>query len=208
MKKKTLRRLFNFKQINDLTHMVKLNRNVLNFKWENKMNIGITLRLITFAYAALVVFMLIVAFLSTRKHFNNTKYLPIFRDVSSILIIPLLANIFGNDKLTFDQYVCCGILLLFLFVVYLLADWLLTTNSTTNKIYIIYNDKSELTTKNKINKSSIKRNTLDKNNQLNKQTDTYSNTSFNILHVIKILMLSLLFFYIINRQKRFNNDKK
>lgn len=188
--------------------MVKLNRNVLNFKWENKMYIGITLRLITFAYAALVVFMLIVAFLSTRKHFNNAKYLAIFRDVSSILIIPLLANIFGNDKLTFDQYVCCGILLLFLFVVYLLADWLFTSNSTTNKIYIIYNDKSELTTKNKINKSSIKRNTLDKNNQLNKQTDIYSNTSFNIFHVIKILMLSLLFFYIINRQKRFNNDKK
>ena len=38
MKKKTLRRLFNFKQINDLTHMVKLNRNVLNFEWENKIN--------------------------------------------------------------------------------------------------------------------------------------------------------------------------
>ena len=37
-RKKTLRRLFNFKQINDLTHMVKLNRNVLNFEWENKIN--------------------------------------------------------------------------------------------------------------------------------------------------------------------------
>lgn len=171
------------------------------------MYISITLQLVTIAYAALAIFMLIVAILSTRKHFNNVKYLTIFKDVSSILIIPLLANIFGNDKLTFTQFVCCGILLLALFIVYLLSDWLFTSNSITNKIYIVHNDKSEITTKNRINKPSIKRDTLDKNNPRNKQTDIYSNTSFNIFHIIKVLVFSLLLFYIINHQNRCNNDK-
>ena len=79
MKKKTLRRLFNFKQINDLTYMVKLNRNMLNFEWENKMNKMD--KVILFLYAILAVYMLITSLLSKKRHFNNEKYLTIFNNI-------------------------------------------------------------------------------------------------------------------------------
>ena len=69
MKKKTLRRFFNLKQINDLTHMVKLNKNVLNVEWENKMNIRDILKIVLWILFALAVFMIIVGSILDKKNF-------------------------------------------------------------------------------------------------------------------------------------------
>lgn len=53
--------------------MVKLNKNVLNVEWENKMNKMD--KVILFLYAILAVYMLITSLLSKKRHFNNEKYL-------------------------------------------------------------------------------------------------------------------------------------
>lgn len=55
------------------------------------------------------------------KFFNDTKARIIFKDTLSLIIIPLLVNVFGN-KLHKHMYITSLIILVLLFILYLLAD--------------------------------------------------------------------------------------
>lgn len=115
--------------------MVKLNRNVLNFEWENKMNIRDILKIVLWILFALAVFMIIVgSILDKKKIFNNNRYLTIFKDIASILIIPLLTNMLNDDKITFNQFIGCAILIFVLMSLYLCADWLFIPNTSSKNI--------------------------------------------------------------------------
>lgn len=58
----------------------------------------------------------------TNKLFDNKKPLIIVKDTSELIIIPLLINLFTDDKLTNNQFNGMIILLSVLFVIYLAAD--------------------------------------------------------------------------------------
>ena len=146
--------------------MVKLNKNVLKFEWENKMNkMNKMDKVILFLYAILAVYMLITSLLSKKRHFNNEKYLTIFKDSVAILIIPLLTNLLSDNKLATNQFIAYLVLIIALIGLYLFADWQFIPN------------KTHVITKVKINNMS----------------NNYS--SANILHMFKIITI-ILFFWI------------
>lgn len=112
----------------------------------------------------LVLFMLCVGlFVSKRKMFNNEKYVTIFKDFASILLIPLLTNVLSDNKLTpcqFDAYV---VLIIVLIGLYLVADWLFVPSEA-----------------NLINKVEV-----------NNKPNSYSFA--NILHIFEIIITILFF---------------
>lgn len=115
--------------------MVKLNKNVLNVERGNKMNIRDILKIVLWILFALAVFMIIVgSILDKKKIFNNNRYLTIFKDIASILIIPLLTNMLNDDKITFNQFIGCAILIFVLMSLYLCADWLFIPNTSSKNI--------------------------------------------------------------------------
>ena len=62
---------------------------MLNFEWENEMDkmdkMNKMDKVILFLYAILAAYMLITSLLSKKRHFNNEKYLTIFKDSVAIL---------------------------------------------------------------------------------------------------------------------------
>lgn len=116
----------------------------------------------------LVLFMLCVGlFVSKRKMFNNEKYVTIFKDFASILLIPLLTNVLSDNKLTpcqFDVYV---VLIIVLIGLYLVADWLFVPSEA-----------------NLINKVVV-----------NNKPNSYS--FVNILHIFEIIIAILFFWALI-----------
>ncbi|WP_288646682.1 hypothetical protein [uncultured Lactobacillus sp.] len=116
----------------------------------------------------LVLFMIYVGlFASKRKMFNNEKYVTIFKDFASILLIPLLTNVLSDNKLTpcqFDAYV---VLIIVLIGLYLVADWLFVPSEA-----------------NLINKVVV-----------NNKPNSYS--FVNILHIFEIIIAILFFWALI-----------
>lgn len=70
----------------------------------------------------LVLFMFYTAWLSAKfKNFDDSKYLLIIKDLSSLIILPLLINIFSNQLTKKILYVTYGLILI-LFGLYIYAD--------------------------------------------------------------------------------------
>ena len=73
-------------------------------------------KVILFLYAILAVYMLITSLLSKKRHFNNEKYLTIFKDSVAILIIPLLTNLLSDNKLATNQFIAYLVLIIALII--------------------------------------------------------------------------------------------
>lgn len=194
--------------------MVKLNKNVLKFEWENEMNIRDILKIVLWILFALAVFMPIVGFiLAKKKIFNNNRYLAIFKDIASILIIPLLTNILNDDKITFNQFIGCAILIFVLMALYLCADWLFIPNTSSRNIdnkkikssnvnnSMTYTNKRN--TVNKTNSSNIKRDIPDTSKQINIHAKI--TLSSKIFSIVKLLSLGLLIFTIVIQKYNHHN---
>lgn len=70
----------------------------------------------------LVLFMFYTAWLSAKfKNFDDSKYLLIIKDLSSLIILPLLINIFSNQLTKKILYVTYGLILI-LFGLYIYVD--------------------------------------------------------------------------------------
>ena len=194
--------------------MVKLNKNVLNVEWENKMNIRDILKIVLWILFALAVFMIIVgSILDKKKIFNNNRYLTIFKDIASILIIPLLANMLNDDKITFNQFIGCAILIFVLMSLYLCADWLFIPNTSSknidNKKIKSFNVNNSMTytnkrnTVNETNSSNIKRDIPDTSKQTNIHVKI---TLFSkIFSIVKLLSFGLLIFTIVIQKYNHHN---
>lgn len=194
--------------------MVKLNRNALNFEWENEMNIRDILKIVLWILFALAVFMPIVGFILAKKKIcNNNRYLAIFKDIASILIIPLLTNILNDDKITFNQFIGCAILIFVLMALYLCADWLFIPNTSSrnidNKKIKSSNVNNSMTYTNKRNtvnetdSSNIKRDIPDTSKQINIHAKI--TLSSKIFSIVKLLSLGLLILTIVIQKYNHHN---
>lgn len=116
----------------------------------------------------LVLFMIYVGlFISKRKMFSNEKYVTIFKDFASILLIPLLTNVLSDNKLTHCQFDAYVVLIIVLIGLYLVADWLFVPSEA-----------------NLINKVVV-----------NNKPNSYS--FVNILHIFEIIIAILFFWALI-----------
>lgn len=116
----------------------------------------------------LALFMIWVGlFASKRKMFSNEKYVTIFKDFASILLIPLLTNVLSDNKLTSCQFDVYVVLIIVLMGLYLVADWLFVPSDA-----------------NLINKVEV-----------NNKPNSYS--IVNILHIFEIIIAILFFWALI-----------
>ena len=172
------------------------------------------LKIVLWILFVLAVFMIIVgSILAKKKIFNNNRYLTIFKDIASILIIPLLTNMLNDDKITFNQFIGCAILIFVLIALYLCADWLFIPNASSKNIdnkkikssnvnnSITYTNKWN--TVNKTNSSNIKRDMPDTSKQINIHAKI--TLSSKIFSIVKLLSFGLLIFTIVIQKYNHHN---
>ena len=178
------------------------------------MNIRDILKIVLWILFALAVFMIIVgSILDKKKIFNNNRYLTIFKDIASILIIPLLTNMLNDDKITFNQFIGCAILIFVLMALYVCADWLFIPNTSSknidNKKIKSFNVNNSMTytnkrnTVNETNSSNIKRDIPD----TSKQTNIHAKITLSskIFSIVKLLSFGLLIFTIVIQKYNHHN---
>ena len=172
------------------------------------------LKIVLWILFVLAVFMIIVgSILAKKKIFNNNRYLTIFKDIASILIIPLLTNMLNDDKITFNQFIGCAILIFVLMSLYLCADWLFIPNTSSknidNKKIKSFNVNNSMTytnkrnTVNETNSSNIKRDIPD----TSKQTNIHAKITLfsKIFSIVKLLSFGLLIFTIVIQKYNHHN---